>query len=169
MRFSRQAGTVLFAFALLFATGTYCQKYKKDSLPKPVGYVNDFERIFSGKQVNYLDSAIGAFERKTTIQIALITIDTSMIDLKDFEDYVLRIFNTWGVGLRSKNNGIVVAISKGYRFMRIETGYGLEGLLTDNEAKKIIDNEFIPLFKKGLYFEGTTQGLRAIMKKVEVE
>jgi predicted acetyltransferase len=128
--------------------------------------VTDFENILSSKQEKYLDSMIKAYEKKTTVQIAVITIDTSMISRKEFENYVYRIANGWGVGQKQKNNGVTIGLSKGYRFMRIENGYGIQNILTDNETKKIIDSAFIPYFKKGEYFEGIVNGLEAIMKKL---
>jgi uncharacterized protein len=107
------------------------------------------------------------YQEKTTIQIALVTIDTSMVSRGNFENYVLKIANSWGVGQKEKNNGGAIGISKGYRFMRIENGYGIEGVLSDNETKKIINSAFIPYFKKGLYYKGTITGLRAIMDKLK--
>ena len=165
MRLLKRAAALLL-FISLFSTTLLAQKHRKDSLPRAVGFVNDFENILSPKQQKYLDSMIRAYEKKTTVQIALITIDTSMISRNKFENYVYRIANAWGVGQKEKNNGVTIGLSKGYRFMRIETGYGIRNILTDNETKKIIDTAFIPYFKKGQYFEGIVNGLEAIMKKL---
>jgi uncharacterized protein len=165
MRLLRQA-TALLLFSIFFSNTLLAQKHGKDSLPRAVGFVNDFENILSTKQEKYLDSMIKAFEKKTRVQIAVITIDTSMISRDKFENYVYRIANAWGVGQKNKNNGVTIGLSKGYRFMRIENGYGIQNILTDNETKKIIDSAFIPLFKKGQYFEGIVNGLQAIMKKL---
>jgi uncharacterized protein len=162
----RTAALVL--FISLFTNALIAQKHGKASLPRPVGLVNDFENILSSKQEKYLDSMIKAYEKKTTVQIAVITIDTSMISRKEFENYVYRIANGWGVGQKQKNNGVTIGLSKGYRFMRIENGYGIQNILTDNETKKIIDSAFIPYFKKGEYFEGIVNGLEAIMKKLNL-
>jgi uncharacterized protein len=155
----------LVLFLLLITTGVSSQKYKRDSIPQPIGYINDFENIFSKKQENYLDSMIRSFEKKKTIQITLITIDTSMVSKSDLENYVFKIANKWGVGQKQKDNGITIGMSKGYRYMRIQNGYGLEHFLPDSETKKIIDTAFIPSFKKEQYFEGVINGLKAIMKK----
>lgn len=89
-----------------------------------------------------------------------------MVNRADFQDYVFKISKKWGVGQKEKNNGVTIGISKGYRFMRIGTGYDIEAILTDNETKKIIDSDFIPSFKKGLYFDGAIKGLKGIMKKL---
>jgi uncharacterized protein len=165
MKRSARTG-ILFLLTLLIATEVSSQKYTKDSIPGPIGYTNDFENIFSKKQERYLDSMMRAFEKKTTVQIALITIDTSMVNKADFQDYVFKISNKWGVGQKESNNGVTIGVSRGYRFMRIDIGYGIEKILTDSETKKIIDSFFIPSFRKGLYFEGVIEGLKAIMKKL---
>jgi uncharacterized protein len=157
---------ILFLLVSLITTEVSSQKYKRDSIPKPISYVSDFENILSKKQERYLDSMIKSFEKKTTVQIALLTIDTSMVSRADFQNYIFQISKTWGVGQKEKNNGVTIGISKGYRIIRIDIGYGIENILTDAETKKIIDSYFIPSLKKGLYFEGVIKGLKAIMKKL---
>lgn len=159
--------TIVCLLGLLVTTQTSCQQHKKDGIPQPIGYVSDFENIFTKSQRSYLDSMIGVYEKKTTVQIAVVTIDTSIVSKKDFDDYLLKIAKTWGVGQKDKNNGIVIGISKGYRHMCIQNGYGIENILTDSETKGIIDTAFIPSFKKEQYFEGVINGLKAIMKKLE--
>ena len=143
-----------------------CKGQKNDSLPKPVGYVNDFENILSTSEERYLDSIIRDFENRTTNQIAIITVDTSMVKKTDFDNYILRIFNAWGVGQKEKNNGIVIGFSRSYRMIRIENGRGIEKILSNGETKTIVDSAFIPLFKKGLYFDGVVSGLNAIMQRL---
>lgn len=152
---------------LLVTVQASCQQRKKDSIPQPIGYVSDFENVFTVYQRNYLDAMIGTYEKKTTVQIALVTIDTSMVSKNGFDNYVLKIAKTWGVGQKEKNNGVTIGISKKYRVMRIEVGYGLESILPANDRKRIMDTTFIPSFKKEQYFEGTVNGLKAIMKKLE--
>ncbi len=138
-----------------------------DSLPQPVGYVNDYESLFSDTEEQSLDSLIRDFEKRTTIQIAVLTIDTSMTSSDNFDEFTLRIANAWGVGQKDKNNGALIGISRGYRRMRIQNGIGIERVLTDAETKKIIDTEFIPWYREAKYFEGTYQGLKALMSILE--
>jgi uncharacterized protein len=134
-----------------------------DSLPKPIGYVNDYENIYSDREEEVLDSLIKAFENKTTIQIAVITIDTSMTTKDSLDALTLHFGNTWGVGQKGKNNGMTIGISRGYRRMRIQNGYGIEKILTDEETKQIIDTVFIPSFRDAKYFDGTFNGLVELM------
>jgi len=137
-----------------------------DSLPKARGWTNDFENLFTIQEQTNLDSIISEYEKKTTIEICIVTIDTMFTTKEDFDDFVLHIHNTWGVSRKAKNNGIVVGISKAYRQMRISNGYGIEDLLSEEETKQIIDNDFIPLFKQSDYYGGTLNGLQALMRKL---
>ena len=138
-----------------------------DNLPQPVGYVNDYENLYNDKEEKTLDSLIGDFEKRTTIQIAVVTFDTTMTTPDSLDALALRIARVWGVGQKDKNNGVVVGISKGYRQMRIQNGYGIEKVLTDAETKQIIDTAFIPSYREAKYFEGTLQGLQALMATLE--
>lgn len=138
-----------------------------DTVPRPIGYVNDFEHLFTADETGFLDSIIGHFERKTAIQIALVTIDTTMTSREDFDNFVLRIGKVWAVGQKEKRNGIVIGISRGYRKMRIEKDYGIEKLLNNNDTKMIIDTAFIPPFRKSKYFDGTLNGLQTLIRRLE--
>jgi metallo-beta-lactamase class B len=134
-----------------------------DSLPAPTGWVNDFEDLFSIVEERLLDSIINDFKNKTTIEIAIITLDTSATPKDRFEELTLHIAKSWGIGVKGKDNGILIGISKGYRKMRIENGRGINELLSDEETKNIIYNHFIPSFKEGDYFLGSKTGLTALI------
>ena len=138
----------------------------RDSLPKPIGWTNDFENLFTDQQEKVLDSLIQDFERKSTVEIAIVTIAAPMTTKEQFDNFVLQIHNTWGVGKKDKNNGIVIGISANYRRIRISNGYGIEKILNDAETKSIIDKDFIIYFKEGDYFEGTWQGLTTLIGKL---
>ena len=90
-----------------------------------------------------------------------------MVNDKDFEDYTLVMMRGWGVGKKDKNNGILIAVSRDLKKIRIQNGYGIESFLSDAETKYIIDNFFIPRFKEQKYFDGTRNGIIAIMNKLK--
>ncbi|QNA46019.1 TPM domain-containing protein [Lacibacter sediminis] len=133
-------------------------------LPSPSGYVNDFENLFSENEESILDSLIAAFEAATTIEIALVTLDSSATARDNFDDLTLQIANRWGVGKKAENNGILIGISKGHRRIRIQNGYGIEKILSDEETKKIIEEYFIPEFKASNFYQGTLKGLNEMMR-----
>lgn len=141
------------------------ESWKK--LPKPIGFVNDFDGLYSPKEKYCLDSLIRIYNRNAQIEIAVVTIDTLMIAKDKFDNYILSLANAWDVGEKEKNNGILVAISKGYRKMRVQNSYGIEKLMTDEETKQIIDNYFITAFKKNAYYKGTLEGLKQIANFIQ--
>ena len=162
---------VYFQYSCSQDTGTTVDRRKAGldssiNIPQQTGWANDFYNLFTAAEIKRFDSLISDFERKTTIEIALVTIDSSMMGPVEFEPYTYQLANTWGVGKKDKHNGIVVAIFPDIRKMRIENGYGIESLLTNEETKEIIDQFFIPHFKEGRYFEGTWYGLVTLMERV---
>lgn len=135
-----------------------------DNLPKATNWTNDYEDLYSNDEQIKLDSIISKFELETTIEIAIVTIDTTKTTKDKFDDLSLHIAKTWGVGKKYKDNGVLIAISKGYRQIRIQNGNGIEKVLSNDETKEIIDKYFIPEFKKGNYYEGTLKGLTELIK-----
>jgi uncharacterized protein len=135
-----------------------------DSLPNPTSWTNDLEGLFSDNEEQRLDSIMSAFETETTAQFCVVTLDTIYISKEKFDDLALHIANTWGVGQKDKNNGVTICISKGYRRIRICNGYGIEKILSNEETKEIMDKYFIRKFKEGQYFEGTFNGLLALVE-----
>jgi len=134
------------------------------NLPSPSGYVNDYDNLFEDKEQMLLDSLIAEFEKRTSIEIAIITLDSSASAKEDFDKLILEIARKWGVGKKGVDNGIVIGISHGHRKIRIQNGYGIEKILSDEETKQIIDNYFIPGFKQQGYYRGTYDGLIELMR-----
>lgn len=134
------------------------------NLPSPVGYVNDYENVFSESEERILDSLIAAFEAATTIEIALVTLDSSATARDNFDDLTLQIAKQWGVGKKETDNGVLIGISTGHRKMRIQNGYGIEKILSDGETKEIIDNFFLPEFKAGNLYNGAIKGLNELIR-----
>jgi uncharacterized protein len=83
------------------------------------------------------------------------------------EDYANRLFKEWGVGQAKQDNGVLVLIAVGDREMRIEVGYGLEGVLPDGLAGEIIRDDFTPRFKENDYSGGIRAGVTRVADIVE--
>ena len=157
----------LLFFLISYSTNALAQQPTLDSVPKATGWVNDFENIFTDKQEQKLSQLIADFEKQTTVEIAVLTLDTIAITNDNFDAYILAVANRWGVGKAGKDNGVVIGISKGLRYISVQNGYGIERELTDAETKQIIDEHFIPKFKRGKYFKGTKAGLQALMTELK--
>lgn len=137
-----------------------------DSIPKATGFVNDLEKLFTPQQVVTLDSIIRDHEKQTSNQIAILTIDSSFCNKKDFDSFVLQVHNAWGIGTKEKNNGVLICISKQMKKVRINNGYGIEKILSNEETKKIIDQTMLPELSKGDYYRATFNGLMAVVKHI---
>jgi len=134
-----------------------------DSLPQPKGLINDYEDVYTAEQAIALDKFLLTFQNQTGIQLAIFTLDSTFVEKEKFDELTTRLANKWGVGEKDKNNGILIGISRSHRIIRISNGTGIEKLITNAETKEIIDNYFIPSFKKGDYFEGTVSGLAVLV------
>jgi len=136
-------------------------------IPRARGFINDYVWLFTPNEIKSLDSLVSDYEKKTTVEIAVATVDSTMVKSPDFEDYSLVMMRIWGVGKKEKNNGILIVVSSDLRRMRIQNGYGIERVLSDAETKQIIDSFFIPRFKEAKYFEGTREGIIAIINQLK--
>ncbi len=103
----------------------------------------------------------------TGAQIVVCMIST--LDDDSLEDAALDIFRTWGIGSRSKDNGVLLLIAKDDRKLRIEVGYGLEGAIPDSVADRIIRNVIAPSFREGDFDRGVLDGFNAIVTRVAEE
>lgn len=133
----------------------------------PTSWTNDYEHILTAQQINILDSVIAEFENKTTIEIAIVTVDSFFTTKETFDADITALGNSWGVGKKEEKNGIIIGISSSLKKIRITNGHGIESKLSDNETKKIIDEVMIPAFKQAHFFEGLQKGLLSLIEKLE--
>lgn len=164
---SRRARRVVWAVALL-APITLATAARAQSVPDPGdGYVHDFASILSDDVENELEAELAAFERDTTNEVAVVTIDT--LGGADLEEYSLELANRWGVGRAGRDNGVVLLVAQHDRELRIEVGRGLEGTLTDDVARSIVDDEIVPALRAGDYDRGVSDGVASIVDAIEGE
>ena len=147
---------------LVFSLSAYTQTIEQiikqpPAIPK---LVNDFSGTLTPEQVQALESKLVAYNDSTSTQIAVVLVK----DLGSYsvEDAAIEILRNWGVGGKANNNGVVILVSIAEKKIRIETGYGMEGVLPDVTAKTIIDNEMTPNFREGNYYRGIDRAIDAI-------
>lgn len=128
--------------------------------PEAKGYVNDYAHVLSAETWNKLTNLCREVEEKTGAQIAVVTIK-SLGDY-DASDYVNRLFEKWAVGKKGQDNGVMLFLALEERKVRIEVGYGLEGILPDAMAGRILDSFVVPEFRRGDYNNGMLAGSAAI-------
>ncbi len=126
-----------------------------------VNRVTDLANVFSTNKVNELETLLIDFEKKTTNQIAVVTLNS--LNGNTIENSALKIFNNNGLGHKDKDNGVLVLFVKNDRKVRIEVGYGLEPTLTDALSSRVIRQLMIPEFKNENYEIGIEKGVNAIL------
>ena len=128
--------------------------------PKPIGRVNDFAGVLDESAERELVTLLESLERETSAEVAVATVVS--LDGMSVEEYANKLFSAWGVGKKGKDNGVLVLVAPTERQMRIEVGYGLEGLLPDGLTGSIIREEFVPAFRNGNYQAGILSGVRRV-------
>jgi len=130
----------------------------------PRGRITDFTHTLSTNEISHLDQKLADFEKQTTNQIAVLMIPS--LEGDSLEDYSIRLADKWKIGQKGKDNGVILLIVKKDRKLRIEVGYGLEGVLPDGLAGSIIRNKIAPFFKKEEFYLGINHGTTAIIKAI---
>ncbi len=147
-------------FLSLFIVLSFVSFANSATIPKPVGYINDFAHILNKKTKEKLDRLALELKQKTGVELVIVTIDS--IKGEDIFDYSMDMFEKWGIGQKGKDNGLLFLVDIKDKKLRINTGYGLEGILPDGLLGRIRDNYIIPYFKKGNYDAGILNGTMAI-------
>ena len=135
------------------------------SLPRPAGRINDFAGVIDAATEADLDRRLDRLEQQTSSEIAVATVES--LDGMSVEEYASRLFKEWGVGRAKQDNGVLVVVAPNEREMRIEVGYGLEGVLPDGLAGDVIRKQFTPRFRDGDYSGGIRDGVGRVIEIVE--
>ena len=158
MRFNTFILSLVFYLPLLLGaqTGRFPEPIKK-GFP-----VHDYAKVLSPNEVNTLTQKLLSYGDTTSTQIVVVIIKE--LHGEDPNLYAAELGQTWEVGQKGKENGLVILIAVKDRKMAIQNGYGLEDKLTDLETKIIIDEYITPAFKKGNYYQGIDRGTDQIFK-----
>ncbi len=133
--------------------------------PKPAGRVTDLANVIDAAVEAQLDARLDELERKTTHEVAVVTVTS--LDGMTVDDYKVRLFKEWGVGQAKTDNGVLVVVAPNEREIGIEVGYGLEGVLPDGLAGQILREQFIPRFRDNDYSGGIRDGVARVADVVE--
>lgn len=149
--------------ALLFATNSIADVV----VPALKSRITDLTATLTPHEVNQLDQKLAAFEKNKGSQIAILIVPTTQPE--SIEQYSMRVAETWKLGRKGIDDGVLLLIAKNDRSLRLEVGYGLEGALPDAIAKRIIAEIITPHFKQGHFAEGITAGTDAILAVIKGE
>lgn len=133
---------------------------------RPPRLVNDFTQMFTPQQTNALEQKLRHFNDTSSTQIAVATVPS--LHGYDPNDYAQRLAEKWGIGQQGKDNGILIVVKPKSRTeqgqVAIAVGYGLEGVVPDAIASRIIRQEIIPAFQQGSYYRGIDRATDVLMK-----
>lgn len=136
-------------------------------VPKPFRYVTDYTRTLNQDQWQSLETMLTHYGEQTSSQIAVVIIPTT--ESEEISSYAHNLFDKWGIGRKTQNNGVLLLIAKQDRKLFIATGRGLEGALPDAIAASIIRHDITPFFKQEQYAKGIKNGLNAIIAATKGE
>ena len=133
--------------------------------PALTGRVVDQAGILSPAVKAELETALAAHENNTTNQVVVVTLES--LNGANIEEYSLELGRRGGIGQKGKDNGVLLVVAPNDKQIRIEVGYGLEGILTDALSSNIINYYIIPEFKKGDIQNGIKIGTQKIIALLE--
>lgn len=134
------------------------------TFPTPQGYVNDFAGVITPAAESQLESWAQNLSLRTGVEVAIATV--SDLEGEALETYAVDLFAAWGIGKKGKDNGLLILVVPPERALRIEVGYGLEGLIPDALAGRVARDSMFPFFREGDYSAGLMAGATALMKIV---
>lgn len=150
--------------ALLFLIALPFSAQEKNEIPQLRTFAVDYTDTLNESELRHIESTLSKLEDENGAQVVLVIVPTT--GQETIEEYALKIAEKNKVGRKKKDDGVVVLIAKNDRKIRIEVGYGLEGILTDADCKRIISEIITPKFKNGNFYEGVKYGVDAIILKI---
>ncbi len=161
----RAARIALVAHLVLLAT--FVVANGQDSFPRPQGYVSDFAQVLAPQSRGQLEQILRNVNQKLGVEFAIVT--TRDLEGEDPTDYANRLYEAWGIGGRDTNRGILILDvigEPGRSFIRVEVGYGLEGVLPDGRVGGILDRHVIPHIREGRRDVAYAAAVMAMMRPV---
>jgi uncharacterized protein len=125
--------------------------------------VNDLAGVLSPEQAGQINQMLLDYRDETSNQFAVLIIPS--LEGEDLESYSVRVATAWALGEADKDNGLLLLVALADRRLRVEVGYGLEGVLTDAFCGRVVDHSIVPYFKNEQYFEGISAGLLELIRQ----
>jgi uncharacterized protein len=154
----------------LLPAALYCQPIvAADEVPVPTlsSPVTDLTNTLTAEQKSTLETTLRAYEARKGSQIAVLLVSTTQPET--IEQFSIRVTDAWKLGRKNVDDGVLLTVAKNDRTVRIETGRGLEGVLTDATSNRIIRNVITPRFRNGEFYEGIGDAVTRIMQVIDGE
>ncbi len=140
-----------------------------DSLPIPAlqARVTDQTATLSVSQIGALESKLAAFEARKGSQLAVLIVATTQPET--IEQFAIRAAESWRLGRKGVDDGALLLLAKDDQALRIEVGYGLEGVIPDAVAKRVIEEVIVPRFRSGDFYGGIDAGVDRLIALMDGE
>ena len=132
----------------------------QSNFPQPSGAVNDFAGVLNAADAQRMENLAREVWEKTGTAVVVAVMQS--IGDNNPDDYANRLYQAWGIGEKGKDKGVLIFLALKERKIRIETGYGVEGILPDGLVGEIIDRYVLPYLKEGRYSEGLTNAVTTV-------
>jgi uncharacterized protein len=150
-------------FALSLLAGIEVEK-----VPNPRerdgSWVEDSGGVLGKEYIALINGVCRSLNAATAAEMAVVTVDN--LAGMTIEDFAERLFRRFGIGLKGKDNGLLLLFSRDDRMVRLEVGYGLEAVVPDGLASRILDEEAVPRFREGEYGRGLYKTAAAVARAV---
>ncbi|MFA5397982.1 MAG: TPM domain-containing protein, partial [Methanogenium sp.] len=156
--------TILIISSILFLSPALV--YSLD-VPEYHNWVNDYANVIDDDVESVLNNTIAEFEEKTSSEITVVTINS--LDGENLEDFSMKIADNWKVGKEDKDNGIMLLFAIAEKRVRLEVGYGLEGVINDAKAGRILDDCVVEFRDEGDYTNAAKNGVECIIQEIGTE
>ena len=137
------------------------------AVPPLTARVTDLTGTLTREQQAGLERMLQEFESRKGSQLAVLMVPTTAPEA--IEQYALRVAEQWKIGRKKVDDGAILVVAKDDRALRIEVGYGLEGVLNDATASRIIREIIVPRFREGDFYGGINAGLDRMMRLIDGE
>lgn len=137
------------------------------AVPPLTARVTDLTATLNRAQIDQLERKLSEFEKRKGSQIAVLLVPTTQPEV--IEQYTIRVVDAWKLGRKGIDDGLLLLIAKQDRKLRIEVGRGLEGVVPDAVAKRVIAEVITPFFKQGDYYGGIEAGVNRLIRIIDGE
>lgn len=137
------------------------------AVPPLQARVTDLTGTLDAAARQALETKLAALERARGSQIAVLLVPSTRPE--GVEQYALRVAEAWKLGRAGVDDGVLLLVAKDERALRIEVGYGLEGVIPDALAKRVIEEIIVPRFRVDDYAGGLEAGIDALIGLIEGE
>ncbi|MBI2754641.1 MAG: YgcG family protein [Betaproteobacteria bacterium] len=137
------------------------------AVPPLKARVTDQTGTLTAPQQQALEQMLAEFEARKGSQVAVLLVPSTQPET--VEQFAVRVQESWKLGRKGVDDGVLLLVAKDDRKLRIEVGYGLEGVLPDAAAKRIIEEDIVPRFKQGDFYGGVRAGTDRILRVIEGE